>query len=79
MHRHVACSSSLYSCMLKGGVMFLMLSGGLYNTYVQLSSMLLPLKSGVWMLYLRRSIVKAMVFPVVMYGCESSTVKKAEC
>ena len=24
-------------------------------------------------------IVKAMVFPVVMYGCESSTVKKAEC
>ena len=23
--------------------------------------------------------VKAMVFPVVMYGCESSTVKKAEC
>ena len=59
--------------------MFLMLSGGLYNTYVQLSSMLLPLKSGVWMLYLRRSIVKAMVFPVVMYGCESSTVKKAEC
>ena len=23
-------------------------------------------------------IVKAMVFPVVMYGCESSTIKKAE-
>ena len=23
--------------------------------------------------------VKAMVFPVVMYGCESLTVKKAEC
>ena len=23
--------------------------------------------------------VKAMVFPVVMYGCESWTVKKAEC
>ena len=23
-------------------------------------------------------IVKAMVFPVLMYGCESSTVKKAE-
>ena len=22
---------------------------------------------------------KAMVFPVVMYGCESWTVKKAEC
>ena len=24
-------------------------------------------------------LVKAMVFPVVMYGCESSTMKKAEC
>ena len=25
------------------------------------------------------SIVKAMVFPVVKYGCESWTIKKAEC
>ena len=24
-------------------------------------------------------LVKAMFFPVVMYGCESWTVKKAEC
>ena len=24
-------------------------------------------------------LVKAMVFPVVIYGCESWTVKKAEC
>ena len=24
-------------------------------------------------------LVKAMVFPAVMYGCESWTVKKAEC
>ena len=24
-------------------------------------------------------LVKAMVFPVVMYGCESYTIKKAEC
>ena len=24
-------------------------------------------------------LVKAMVFPVVMYGCESWIVKKAEC
>ena len=24
-------------------------------------------------------LVKAMVFPVVMYGCESRTVKNAEC
>ena len=24
-------------------------------------------------------LVKALVFPVVMYGCESWTIKKAEC
>ena len=24
-------------------------------------------------------IVKAMVFPVVMYGCESWTIKKVKC
>ena len=24
-------------------------------------------------------LVKAMVFPVVMYGCESWTIKKTEC
>ena len=24
-------------------------------------------------------LVKAIVFPVVMYGCESWTIKKAEC
>ena len=24
-------------------------------------------------------LVKAMVFPVLMYGCESWTIKKAEC
>ena len=27
----------------------------------------------------RSHLVKAMVFPVVMYGCESWTIKKAEC
>ena len=27
----------------------------------------------------KRHLVKAMVFPVVMYGCESWTIKKAEC
>ena len=27
----------------------------------------------------KAGLVKAMVFPVVMYGCESWTVKKAEC
>ena len=28
---------------------------------------------------IKAHLVKAMVFPVVMYGCESWTVKKAEC
>ena len=28
---------------------------------------------------IRKSRVKAMVFPVVMHGCESWTIKKAEC
>ena len=29
--------------------------------------------------FAKKDLVKAMVFPVVMYGCESWTVKKAEC
>ena len=37
------------------------------------------LKSGDITLPTKVRLVKAMVFPVVMYGCESWTVKKAEC
>ena len=37
------------------------------------------LKSRDITLLTRVCIVKAMVFPVVMYGCESRTIKKAEC
>ena len=36
-------------------------------------------KSGDISLPTKFRLVKAMVFPVVMYGCESWTVKKAEC
>ena len=36
------------------------------------------LKSRVITLPTNVYLVKAMVFPVVMYGCESSTIKKAE-
>ena len=32
-----------------------------------------------WHIKTKVCLVKAMVFPVVMYGCESWTVKKAEC
>ena len=37
------------------------------------------LKSGGITLPTKIHVVKAMVFPVVMYGCESWTIKKAEC
>ena len=37
------------------------------------------LKSGDITLPKKVHLVKAMVFPVIMYGCESWTVKKAEC
>ena len=37
------------------------------------------LKSSDITLQTKVCLVKAMVFPVVMYGCESWTVKKAEC
>ena len=37
------------------------------------------LKSGDITLPRKVRLVKAMVFPVVMYGCESWTVKKAVC
>ena len=37
------------------------------------------LKSGDITLPTKVCLVKAMVFPVVMYACESCTVKKIEC
>ena len=37
------------------------------------------LKSRDIILLTKVHIVKAMVFPVVMYGCESWTIKKAQC
>ena len=37
------------------------------------------LKSRDFTLPTKVRLVKAMVFPVVMYGCENGTVKKAEC
>ena len=37
------------------------------------------LKSRYITLLTKVHIVKAMIFPVVIYGCESWTIKKAEC
>ena len=36
-------------------------------------------KNGFYTLLTKFHMVKAMVFPVVIYGCESWTIKKAEC
>ena len=46
------------------------------KTITNLDSML---KSRDITLPTKARIVKAMVFPVVMYGCENWTVKRAEC
>ena len=37
------------------------------------------LKTGDITVLIKVRLVKAMVFPAVMYGCESWTIKKAEC
>ena len=46
------------------------------KSYDQLESIL---KSRDITLSTKVHLVKAMVFPVVTYGCESWTIKKAEC
>ena len=46
------------------------------NAMINLDSIL---KSRDITLLTKVHLVKAMVFPVVMYGCESWTIKKAEC
>ena len=37
------------------------------------------LKSRDFYLLTKVHVVRAMIFPIVMYGCESWTIKKAEC
>ena len=37
------------------------------------------LKTKETILHTKVHIVKAIVFPIVMYGCESWTIKKTEC
>ena len=57
------CSHEIKRCMLLGRKTMTNLGNTLYFALV-------PTKV---------RLVKAMVFPTVMYGCESWTVKKAEC
>ena len=58
------CSHEIKRCLLLGKKVMTNLDSILKNRYITLST--------------RVRLVKAMVFPVVMYGCESRTIKKAE-
>ena len=59
------CSHEIKRCLLLGRKVMTIL-----DSILQSRDITLPTKV---------HLVKAMVFPVVMYGCESWTVKKAEC
>ena len=59
------CSHEIKRCLLLGRKVMTNLDNILKNRDITLST--------------KVHLVKAMVFPVVMYGCESWTVKKAEC
>ena len=59
------CSHEIKRCLLLGGKVMTNLDSTLKSKDITLPTKVHP--------------VKAMVFPVVMYGCESQTIKKAEC
>ena len=59
------CSHEIKRCLLFGRKVMTNLDSILKSRDVTLSTKI--------------CLVKAMVFPVVMYGCESWTIKKAEC
>ena len=61
----VNCSHEIKRCLLLGRKV-------MTNLYSILKSRDITLSTKV-------CLVKAVVFPVVMYGCESWTIKKAEC
>ena len=59
------CSHEIKRCLLLGRKVMSTLDSILKNRDITLPT--------------KVHLVKAMVFPVVMYGCESWAVKKAEC
>ena len=59
------CSHKIKRCLLFGRKLMTNLDSILKNRDITLST--------------KVHLVKAVVFPVVMYGCESWTIKKAEC
>ena len=69
-------SIQIFYPFLNGLFVFLMLSCVSYLYMLDIKSLL---KSRDITLPIKVHLIKAMVFPVVMYGCESWTVKKAEC
>ena len=64
------CSHEIKRCLLLGRKVMTNLGKCLGKCILKSRDITLPTKV---------HLVKAMVFPVVMYGCESWTVKKAEC
>jgi len=62
---YIGCSHEIKSCLLLGRKVMTNL-----DSILKSRDITLPTKV---------CLVKAMVFPVVMYGCESWTIKKAEC
>ena len=59
------CSHEIKRCLLLGRKVMSNLDSIVKSRHITLST--------------KVRLVKAMVFPVVMYGCESWTIKKAEC
>ena len=59
------CSHEIKRCLLLGRKVMTNLDSVLKSRDITLST--------------KVHLVKAMIFPVVMYGCESWTIKKAEC
>ena len=59
------CSHEIKKCLLLGRKAMINLDSMLKSTDITLPT--------------KVHLVKAMVFPVVMYGCKSWTIKKAEC
>ena len=53
-------------------------NAGEYVHYGSTSNDIIDSSQSLQLLPTKIHLVKAMVFPVVMYGCESWTVKKAE-
>ena len=58
------CKHEIKRCLLLGGKAMTHLENILKSRNISLPTMV--------------HLVKAMIFPLIMYGCESSTIKKAE-